>query len=68
MRNALSSAGPMVEGQRSGLVAGLAFPVEVAQQNRLDRGGFSNSSDNATSIPKTDLGGPLTVTIDFAKF
>lgn len=63
MRNALVSAGPMAEGHQSGLVAGLAFPIEIAQQNRLDRGGFSNSSDNAISIPKTDLGDPLNVAV-----
>jgi len=62
------SAVPIMEGHRSGLVAGLAFPVEVAQQNRLETCRISVSSDNLISMPETDLDDPLTVTIDFAKF
>jgi len=38
MRNTWAPTGPSMWGHRSGLVTGLVFSIDIAQQNRLDRG------------------------------
>ena len=68
IRTALVSDRPIMEGPRSALVAGLVLLLDIAQQDRLQTCGVSDSSGKATSLLRTDLDGSPSVAIGSAEF
>jgi len=56
------------EGRWSGLAAGLVVLVEIVRRGRFEGCGVPDSSDNATSIPRTGLDGPPTAAVGPEKF
>ncbi len=66
-RAALGPSRTYDEGRRSGPVAGRGLLVETVQQDRLEACGVPDSSDNATSLPRTGLDGPPTIALDSAE-